>query len=877
MRRRHVIAIGLALLVLIAAAIWTARVYPTPREPMITRHLENAHFDPPPPAPAHLLATLWSDLWSESGEAFWRAMVPNQAGVLWIALAVVLVVAFDYARPGNARNFELLLLLSLGFLLFNVMRFFDLLADPVYFRVMDLVFTGIVAVSLALLVLAIWRVSRPHEALWEPNLSVRPLMALAVLLLTMNVVTGLATPPDDAGFYTNLGAQRLRERGKFPYGDPLLTNSAGAGYGPLLYLAHLPFQVMLDPSPVNTTQPTRADLEGGAHYLLPPPLASKLTVITFHLIGFAALVTIGLQLANPTVAWALAALYCGSAYVMGVGGPRETIGGMTFISHIAPPAVSMVAFACIARPMAAGVLLVMASATVFFPALFFPAWLGYYWHRRADALRFAGGCALAAVLLGVPVVLLSQPIEGHSLIGTVVRESVGHHQGTDTYGLSTFGFWGQRGGVRDWLREPLVSGQFTTSPMFLITIGFAAAMFFVARRTTAWQLALITAAIGIIAQWSKIHGTGVYVNWYYPFLLIGLLCSTRGVLMDTPAKIEPGRDPGTIQTPQGQRVWLLTIVAALSWCGACSSPSAPTPRPPALIDSGVSGPTTAPPSLTCPSPIAAVSPLAGPATVSYDIPSAMSGEPPVTVRCTPEANATYAVGTTIVECIATDARQRTASCTFPVTVAAAPRLQRGRIMAFGDSITTGEVIVPNTQELLLTPTPASYPSVLQALLRARYGDQAVVFNAGLSGEKVAFADRRFPSTFLNYSPDVVVLLEGANDLLYADPAAGIQSAELGMAVIAADARNRRARVFIALLTPSRPGRRHIPLATIAAANDRLRAVARGEGATVIDTFSPLLADLEANIGSDGLHPTERGYRRIAETVDAAIRAELEVR
>jgi hypothetical protein len=50
-------------------------------------------------------------------------------------------------------------------------------------------------------------------------------------------------------------------------------------------------------------------------------------------------------------------------------------------------------------------------------------------------------------------------------------------------------------------------------------------MFFVARRTTPAQLALITATIGIIAQWSKIHGTGVYVNWYYPFLLIGLLCS----------------------------------------------------------------------------------------------------------------------------------------------------------------------------------------------------------------------------------------------------------------------------------------------------------------------------------------------------------------
>ena len=535
--RRHVLGLSVALVLLVIGAMLAAHYSPEPREQMIPRHLENAHFDPPPPAPptGQFVSTLWKDLWGPAGETFWHAMVPNQAGVLWIALAVMLTVAFDYARPRNPRNFELLALLTLGFLLFNIMRFFDLLGDRTYFWVMDLVFTGIVAVSLALLALAVWRVRHPHTAPWEPNLAARPLMVLAILLLTMNVVTGLASPPDDAGFYTNLGAQRLRERGKFPYGDPLLTNSAGAGYGPLLYLGHLPFQFMLDPKPLNTSQPTRAELEAGATYYLPPPLASKLTTVSFHLIGVASLVTIGLTLATPSVAWGMAAIYCGSAYVMGVGGPRETIGGMTFISHIAPPAISMLAFAFLARPMAAGVLLVAASATVFFPAFFFPAWLGFYWDRRQSALRFVGGCMIAAVVLGVPVVMMSTALEGHSLIGTVIRESVGHHQGTDTYGLSTFGFWGQRGGIRDWFREPFIEGQFTTSPMFLITIGFSSAMFFLARKTTPAQLALITATIGIIAQWSKIHGTGVYVNWYYPFLLIGLLCSARPAFTKRPS------------------------------------------------------------------------------------------------------------------------------------------------------------------------------------------------------------------------------------------------------------------------------------------------------------------------------------------------------
>ena len=546
MNYRHVTLLGAALFVILSGAIIVGRSYPAAREPMLMRHLENAHFDPPPQAPpaGDFVATLWHDLWGDTGQAFWAAMVPNQAGVLWLAVAVMLVVAFDFSRPKSARNFELIALLSLGFLLFNVMRFFNTLADPVYFRLMDLVFTGIVAVSLALIAVAIYRVRTPHRRTWTPNLGERPLMTLAILLLAMNVVTGLATPPDDAGFYTNLGAQRLRERGKMPYGDPLLTNSAGAGYGTLLYLGHLPFQYLLDPTPLNASQPTRAELEAGARYLLPPALADKLTTITFHVIGVIALVTIGMQLATPAVGWAMAALYCGSAYVMGVGGGRETIGGMTFISHIAPPAVSMVAFSLLARPIAAGFMLVLASLTVFFPALFFPAWLGYYWDRGQSKLRFIAGCVIAAGLLVVPTVMLSTPLEGHSLVGTVIRESVGHHQGTDTYGLSTFGFWGQRGGIRDWFREPLIAGQFTTSPMFVITIGFAASLFFLARRRAPWQLALLTATVGIIAQWSKIHGTGVYVNWYYPFLLIGLLCGhASAATAPAPANEAPPASP----------------------------------------------------------------------------------------------------------------------------------------------------------------------------------------------------------------------------------------------------------------------------------------------------------------------------------------------
>jgi lysophospholipase L1-like esterase len=319
-------------------------------------------------------------------------------------------------------------------------------------------------------------------------------------------------------------------------------------------------------------------------------------------------------------------------------------------------------------------------------------------------------------------------------------------------------------------------------------------------------------------------------------------------------------------------------LAAIGGCNhISSSPTAPTSQPVATSTSTTVALQSAPPSISCPESLTATAPLTGPPLIEFVEPGTGDGEQPINVVCTPGTGEEFPIGRTNVECVATDARGRTAACSFAVTVTAAPRLRRERILAFGDSITVGEMVVPNTDNLILLPTPsAAYPAVLSQLVRARYGDRPVVFSAGLSGEKATFADRRLPYEIGKYSAEAVVLLEGDNDLLYADPAAGIQAAELGVSTLATEARNRGARVFICTLPPTKPGRRQIPLTTIQAANDRLRAVARGEGAYLIDVFSALLPDLNVNVGSDGLHLTETGYHRLAETVFAALRADLEI-
>ena len=265
--------------------------------------------------------------------------------------------------------------------------------------------------------------------------------------------------------------------------------------------------------------------------------------------------------------------------------------------------------------------------------------------------------------------------------------------------------------------------------------------------------------------------------------------------------------------------------------------------------------------------------------MTYAQPESRNGQGTVSIACTPASGTTFPVGVTEVQCLATDSLNRTGSCTFSVTVAAPPRLGRTRIMAFGDSLTVGQTVVGNDPYDLFAPPETAYPTVLAQLLSARYTDQATtVFNRGLGGEQASRALSRFIATFVSDTPDVVVLHEGYNDYLRADSGAiGIANIELGIRELAGEARRRGARVFICTLAPGRPGRGQIQTSALLDINERLRTITRQEGAVLVDLYSALLPEVNANVSIDGLHLTPLGYRRVAETVFAAIRADLEIR
>jgi lysophospholipase L1-like esterase len=172
----------------------------------------------------------------------------------------------------------------------------------------------------------------------------------------------------------------------------------------------------------------------------------------------------------------------------------------------------------------------------------------------------------------------------------------------------------------------------------------------------------------------------------------------------------------------------------------------------------------------------------------------------------------------------------------PATMAtpAWPRLSVTTILAFGDSLTAGEV--PAVGEFSFRPRyyepDNSYPTDLITLLGQRYTGQGasgfdvytvdlatnsttctpdpqrpatsgiLVINAGCGGARAGdpVTKGRLDDALRDYHPDLVLLLEGTNDLDSANPAS-VTAGVRGIQALVADAQQSGARVMVGTIPP----------------------------------------------------------------------------
>ncbi len=421
----------------------------------------------------------------------------------WLPLCVLFLAPFvDPRRPLRLVHLDLLALLGFSVSLFFFNKGDIDLSVPLVYPVLAYVFVR--------MLIAGFRPSeRPDRLLplLPRNWLVLGILALVAVHAVFVVAGGKVI---DVGLAGVVGADRITHgedlySPDFSEGLPSSGDVRGDTYGPVNYLAYVPFELALPWS--------------GRWDDVP---AARAAALGFDLLTALALFLLGTRLRRPPPlrhAW--------------TGGIRQaewypteedkTLGAALAFAWLAYPftlytlgssfndsLVALLVVCCLLvvfSPPARGALAALAGLTKFGPLALAPLLAAGTGDRRPRAL-FACGLAFVVVAALVTVPLL--PDGG---FGELYDRSLGYQASRG----SPFSIWGQAPSL-----EPLQ----TATKVF--AVGLALALFFVPRRRTPVQLAALAAATLIAIQVTSNHWFYPYAVWFAPLVLIAVFASQRG-------------------------------------------------------------------------------------------------------------------------------------------------------------------------------------------------------------------------------------------------------------------------------------------------------------------------------------------------------------
>jgi hypothetical protein len=413
------------------------------------------------------------------------------APYVFVPLCLIFLIGLvDWRRLWRVANLDVLVLLGFGVshIFFN--RAEIGVSVPLYYPVL-----------LYLLGRALWIGFRGRGEGLRPVWPTVYLLVAALFL--MGVRTGLNMADSgaaDIGYASVVGADRIT------HGEPIYGNfpddvSQGDTYGPVTYYAYVPFELIWP--------------WGGSWDDLP---AAHAAAFTFDLLAFGFLFWLGLRIRPGPAGRRLGA-------ILAFGWAAYPYTAFALESNTNDPLVAMLMVAillALARPFARGALAGLATLAKLAPAVLAPMLLTYEMKRRS-ALLFAA----AFVLVSVLAVLWPALDPG---LKTVYERTVEFQSGRD----SPFSIWGQVPAL-DWLRT-------------LAVIATAALSVFVAfrpRRKSLVQVAALGAALVIALQITMNHWFYLYIDWFYPLLLVALAAVTT----TKPEPEEPAPSPARRSQP----------------------------------------------------------------------------------------------------------------------------------------------------------------------------------------------------------------------------------------------------------------------------------------------------------------------------------------
>jgi hypothetical protein len=410
--------------------------------------------------------------------------------------AIFLLGLADWRRWRRVANLDLLVLLGFGVshIFFN--RAEIGVSVPLQYPVL-----------LYLLVRALWIGMRGRGEGLRPVWPAVWLLVAALFLMGFRVGLNMAdSGAIDVGYASVVGADRIA------HGEAIYDNfpedvSEGDTYGPVNYYAYVPFERIWPWS--------------GSWDDLP---AAHGAAIVFDVLTFGFLILLGIRIRPGPAGRRLAA-------ILAFGWAAYPYTAFTLESNSNDGLIAMLLVATLlvlARPLARGAMLALASFAKFAPVLLAPMLLT---HTESEpdrqkrlgrpALLFAGG------FLAVSIAAMLWPALDPGL-RTFYERTIAFQAGRN----SPFSIWGQVPSL-EWLRTVLL----------VATAGLSVFLGFRPRRKSIVQVAALGAALLIALQVTLHHWFYLYITWWYPLLLVGLaaVSSTGAAREQEPEAVESSR------------------------------------------------------------------------------------------------------------------------------------------------------------------------------------------------------------------------------------------------------------------------------------------------------------------------------------------------
>ncbi|MDX6609837.1 MAG: hypothetical protein QOF85_1762 [Solirubrobacterales bacterium] len=378
--------------------------------------------------------------------------------------AIFLLGLLDWRRPRRVANLDLLVLLGFGVSNFFFNRAEIGLSVPLQYIPLTYLFAR-----------ALWIGLRGGGEGIRPRWPAAWLLIAALFLLGFRVGLDMAdSGVIDVGYASEVGADRIA------HGEPIYDNfpadvSQGDTYGPVNYLAYVPFEWIWPWS--------------GTWNDLP---AAHGAAVFFDLATFALLILLGRRIrpgpAGDKLAATLAfgwAAYPYTAFAL-LSNSNDTLVAMLLVATLL----------ALARPATRGVMVALATLAKFAPAILLPMLATHGERRWRFALAFA---ATAGALLLWPAI--------DPGLHTLYDRTIAYQSGRD----SPFSIWGQAPSLEP-LRVAILVAVAT------LAIAFA----WRPKEKKLFQMAALGAALLIGVQLSMHHWFYLYIVWFYPLLLVAM-------------------------------------------------------------------------------------------------------------------------------------------------------------------------------------------------------------------------------------------------------------------------------------------------------------------------------------------------------------------